>query len=369
MAMDNKRLGVAAAWMTLLSTACNDGDGHRGAGAAGGGAGDHVGSATSATTVSATGHGSSSVVSSSGSGGEVVSVFPMGLDVDATNVYWLDRGCMQGPTDGRVIRRPLAGGEAVVLSDGWNPGWDFGKIDVDGDYVYWAGALTVHRVPVNGGAAETLITVVSPHGVGAFAVDSTGIYWMHTNGETEELALERTVIDGGVTTTTLATVQGAGVASSVAVANGQVYWTNDADGTVMQVSIDGGPPVTLASAQSAGPIAVDDTSAYWGNQASAGAVMKLALAGGEPVELFGGVTARTLRIAGPDLVWSTHDGVMRGATAGGDRFTLAETSSVGIAVSATDVYWGVPGGSRQGPCIPAGAIESVPLDSGEVVEP
>ena len=124
---------------------------------------------------------------------------------------------------------------------------------------------------------------------------------------------------GGGTPTTLASGQDFPVA--IAVDSTSVYWTNAASastgpaGTVMKVPITGGTnPTILASAQDRPyAIAVDSTTVYWLNSGtylvSNGAVMKVPIIGGTPTTLASGQNGPTaVAVDAASVYWTNING-------------------------------------------------------------
>jgi hypothetical protein len=103
--------------------------------------------------------------------------------VDATNLYWTQGGV--NPESGRVLRRPLTGGDTVVIADKLdNPGAVF----VDATHVYWTattlGRARVWRVPRAGGANRELQELP---GVAAFLVTHDYLYWFAPGSDHDTL--------------------------------------------------------------------------------------------------------------------------------------------------------------------------------------
>ncbi len=147
-------------------------------------------------------------------------LFPGGVAVDSTNVYWSGYD-PTGTGTSYVMMQLLAGGGRIVLATGFvnDP------IAVGPRGVYGTGA-------VDGG-----VTVVSASFAGGAAT-----------AVVPASALQRTFASYGI-----------------AVDATSVYWTTFSNpGTVMQAPLGGGNPATLASAPGSGfGIAVDATSVYW----------------------------------------------------------------------------------------------------------
>ena len=203
------------------------------------------------------------------------------LAVDGTSVYWAD-------TNGGTINAvPLAGGTVTTLASGQNQPQG---VAVDSGHVYWTntGGGTISSVPLTGGTVTTLFSGLSvPIGL---AVDSSGLYW--TNGgdgsinkgpltggsvtmlvdsnETQGLAVDGTHIYWTTIPSPGATISSAPLRGGdvtvlvsnqkeplgVAVADGQIYWTDIGTASIYRVPVTGGTPTMLFGFEFSGPIGI-----------------------------------------------------------------------------------------------------------------
>jgi len=73
-----------------------------------------------------------------------------------------------------IYAMPIAGGDAVVISESSPPGW---RMAVDDDAVYFASGNAIYRAPLAGGGAVMLDCFGNSTGAD-IAVDDSNVYWV-----------------------------------------------------------------------------------------------------------------------------------------------------------------------------------------------
>jgi len=162
--------------------------------------------------------------------------------------------------DGVVMSVPLAGGAPTVLAEadvGCWPQVGHG-IALSPTHAYWGEGLSIRRVALNGGEAES-VSIADDH-AHALAVGPDHVYWAGSLGGISFAPLE-----GGPATA----VQGGGMAGAIAVGSASVYWTSEQSllwaglGNVYgQVLRDGVSQIT--------GVGVDDAYVYYGSDSETG---------------------------------------------------------------------------------------------------
>ncbi len=236
-------------------------------------------------------------------------------------------GC--GPTcdrceNGRCFR--------VLASGHSNPS----ALAVTSSEVVWASDGAIVKVPIGGGAPQTL---AQSDTVLALAIDSGYVYW--TAAPYPDGTVMKAPLTGGATTT-LATGQDFEVAAfNVAVSGGIVYWI--AGGGIMSVPTSGGSPVVFQPGL-VGPMALAAGRAYWFQNEDAGTYSTI-----QTRELAAGTRAANLagwNLSSPS--WNSN---------------LVAATVYQLAVSTTDVYWAM--GAGFGGNVDAGSLMRVSFCGGE----
>lgn len=193
--------------------------------------------------------------------------FPGSIAVDTTHVYWPTTS-----SSGSIMKVPLAGGETpsfMATGQGIS-----GRIAVNSTHIYWVsyvlatGLGALRRVPLGGGAIETIAS--NQYYTQGIAVDATHVYWSGKNGSNAASTGIMKVPLAGGTITTLTTGQGS--ASRLALDATHVYWLIDQNwGYVRKVPKAGGAVITLAQAQwQPHSIAVGPANVYWTTESPGG---------------------------------------------------------------------------------------------------
>jgi hypothetical protein len=141
---------------------------------------------------------------------------------------------------------PVASGQAPVIGVG-----------VSGFEAFWASAGTINAIRGAGSAPAADIVTALPD-LRAIVVDASHLYWTTGTGR-----VENSTHTGG----SRVTILGEGEPVAIAVDATTMYWVNIGDGRLRSVSISGGVPATLASAQRRPKaIAVAGAVIYWVNE-------------------------------------------------------------------------------------------------------
>jgi hypothetical protein len=228
-----------------------------------------------------------------------------------------------------------------------NPLVPYQQMAVDATSVYWIDTSGVRKAPVGGGTAVTL-AVGPPSQTGYMAIDSTSVYWTVAD------SVLKVPLDGALPPNPPYTTIAAGQSrpQGIALDAANVYWVNSgnygaSDGSVVEMPLSGGVPVTLASGRNApGALILAASRLVW---TEAGGLWTVGLSGGTPTSIAspspGGFGM--LAFDGTDVYWTNADGtggtIQKVPLSGGAQVTLAPTGSVswptGIAVDSTAVYW------------------------------
>ncbi|HEX8791593.1 MAG TPA: hypothetical protein VF765_11630 [Polyangiaceae bacterium] len=230
------------------------------------------------------------------------------LASDGANLYWLEVTFASGKYHSQVKAMPLHDGSASVLADANTALF---LVAVNGSFVYFSEVDSLVRIPVGGGAAQT-VTSSSTIASWAMAASSTGACWAAPG--TGTVSCEPA---GSSAPVTIATNQSN--VQAVAVAGSNVYWSTvdspeqPAHASIFAAPIAGGTARLLTSdATDPVALAADANAVYFIDQtASTASLAKVSTGAGDVSTLASGFSP-----ADPSIVSAVH-----------------------IALGDTSVYW------------------------------
>lgn len=261
---------------------------------------------------------------------------PLGIAVDATNVYWASEGANEVSA-----AEKRAGAPVVKLLEGLNaPRWiaiDDLRVYVgqDGTCSGFAGIVSVRKDGQS--PNDNFVGYNCSDRITGLALAGTTLYAVW-----RESALI-------VTTTSLSTVNeitsgGSEDIGAIAARDAEVYVSSRTAGTIVRYTRPSTTPEPFASGLG-GPqdLAVDATHVIW--VADDGSVRRLARAsaGGTPEVLATGQPSpRRIALDGERAFFTCGDGSVRAVPLSGGDVTIVATEqagATGIAVDGTGVYW------------------------------
>ncbi len=266
--------------------------------------------------------------------------------LDATHVYWVDRGTPDVHyADGAIRRVPKLGGDAVTLAAVPERPQ---KIAVDASGVFFtADDGGVRRAPIEGGKPVIVIDKLrSPYGL---AIDKDRLIISESIYNGDVIAVPKA---GGAK---VVLASGEPRATDLAIDGEYAYWTCSGgsvdDGLIRKVKLTGGEVTTLADKQrTPRAIAIDKDSVYWvssvplNEKETAQVILKVAKTGGPVTPVASGVRGLdSIAVDDKHVYYSAVLGgvVMRVPKKGGDPAKTAtrQNGPTAIAIDQEAVYF------------------------------
>lgn len=275
---------------------------------------------------------------------------PRGLFLDASSRICWTNGNPGGLADGfdRIARltSPTTG---ETLAGGLSN--DAPLLTVTATDVLVADGYRIKRIPLSGGAIDTVAVEADRSPIESLVSDGTTVYW-----DVGAAAHAAAVSGGAITVLTPGPAGFSRGGQMRLAANGNLYWwgSDNTSNEVLSVPAAGGALTVLAQGlPNLSALAVDATSVYVGS-AHTGGIFAVPFAGGPAVSIansgsFPDFGLLSLEVDGSYVYWTDVSRIARVPVTGGDPYPVVDfvpqmsTSGLPvIAFDATNVYWTEP---------------------------
>jgi len=269
---------------------------------------------------------------------------PVGLAIDADNIYWTNSGTNE------VMQAKTDGSSPVTLAAGQSTPY---AVQVSAGFVYWvsySATGVMRRTPIGGGPITDVVEAVAAR---ELYVGADAVFWTNDPDDIQTFPLSGAGLDAGLPTLFTGNPLVNGLTSD----GESVFWVNRGDGAIKKSNPDlsGNDVLVLGSGDVPWDIAVDGTSCYWteaGTSPKLGSVRRAPKAGGaSPVTIaMNQESPHGIAVDATHVYWASRgDGTIHKALLAGGGDTVIASGQLtpeNVVVDAAYVYWTDPKADR-----------------------
>lgn len=275
---------------------------------------------------------------------------PTALHVAGDSLYWL----LDAIGQGAVMKMAIGGGAPVAVAKGLvQPS----SLQIDASAAYWIAygdQAGIHKVPLAGGPTTQLVSSSTPMPIQRLALDATHVYF----SDVADGSVKKVDKGGGPTVTVHAGLSGP---TDLAIDELGVYVIESGDsGAIVRLPLDGGAPVTLASAQpDPRGLLLTETHVYWFNGGAfdgvtqtviGAAVMRAPKSGGAAAAIAPTEGVSAIAVDDASIWIAVDDAVLRAPVTGGEALAVApmQQHPRSVATGGSFIYWTNAGTPAEG---------------------
>jgi hypothetical protein len=265
------------------------------------------------------------------------------LDVDADTLYFIEGGYLfPGWETGRIAKAPIFEDFIATIVSAVGAGGP--PLAVDNANAYFADPFALKKVSLEGGIVETLASNLITDDISALATDGQFVYWL-TEGRHPKV--RKIPVDGGLIEELVPFRNFRSYAGGkLVLESGFLYWTEVSNtvppaDAIMKVSVNGGPPVTVAAGiPGLGDFAVAGADLYFIQGGFPDTLRRISINGG-PVSILAGVNNGSAIAADDNYAYWVNFFELGVVSDNGitQRWFNPFSGAITLAVDHGGVYW------------------------------